>query len=95
MDFAETLSKFFTPFRLTFDPDILHSIDSLIAASFRDVEGFNSTQAFVATWKDVVPYNESTNQVKSGACTTHKPFYPTVSTLTMNDINFYTVLSNI
>ena len=50
-------------FRLTSDADVLTAIDSLVSDSFRDVEGFQSTEALVATWKDVVPYSEGTTEV--------------------------------
>ena len=54
-----------TQSRLTFDQDILLSISSLVTVSFREVDGFNATQAFVVTWENVAPYSESTDEMVS------------------------------
>ena len=48
-------------FRLSFDPDVLLSVNSLVAKSFRNVDSFNATWAFIATWEDIAPYISSLN----------------------------------
>ena len=46
-------------FRETFDPGVLHSVNTLVATSFRDVDSFSATWAFIATWENIVPYTLS------------------------------------
>ena len=45
-------------FRLTYDPAVLLSVDTLVAISFRDVGSFHANWAFIATWENV-PYTLS------------------------------------
>ena len=51
-------------FRLTSDSAILSSINSLVGVSFSDVDSFSATQAFIATWENVIPYSEGTLNVR-------------------------------
>lgn len=45
---------------MTSNSTVLSSIDSLVRISFSDVDSFSTTEAFVATWENVVPYTEGT-----------------------------------
>ena len=51
-------------FRLTSDSAVLSSISSLVGVAFSDVDNFSATQAFIATWENVVPYTEGTMSVR-------------------------------
>ena len=50
-------------FRLTSDSAVLSSINSLVGVAFSDVDNFSATEAFIATWENVVPYTEGTISV--------------------------------
>ena len=54
-----------TLFRLSFDPDVLLSVSSLVALSFREFDSFNATQAIVVTWENVAPYTDSLKEMVS------------------------------
>ena len=55
--------------RLTSDSAVLSSISSLVGVAFSDVDNFTATEAFIATWENVVPYTEGSISVR--ACSKH------------------------
>ena len=59
--------------------------------SFSDFENFNATQAFVATWEDVVPYTEGPTSVRL-CCLTSMNVVPNQSPSLFLQSSMFTII---